>query len=56
MLITGTIFAAEPLVKNHAYIVSSINKSETVGSGESFSLVPQVVVATGSDFKISGLR
>lgn len=42
---------AEPLVEGKAYIVSSINKnaSESISAGESFSLVPQIIVATGSE-------
>ena len=42
---------AEPLVAGRAYIVSSINKnaSESISAGESFSLVPQVIIATGDE-------
>ena len=42
---------AEPLVAGKAYIVSSINKnaSESISAGESFSLVPQVIIATGDE-------
>lgn len=46
-----TITFAEPLVAGKAYIVSSINKnaSESISAGESFSLVPQIIVTNGNE-------
>lgn len=46
-----TMTFAEPLIAGKAYIVSSINKnaSESISAGESFSLVPQIIVATGDE-------
>lgn len=43
--------SAEALTAGKAYIVSSINvnASQTIQPGQSYSLVPQVVVATGNE-------
>ena len=43
--------SAEALTAGKAYVVSSINvnASQTIQSGQSYSLVPQVVVATGNE-------
>lgn len=46
-----TMVFAEPLVAGKAYIVSSININSTsnIEAGQSYSLVPQIVVAAGSE-------
>lgn len=43
--------SAETLTAGKAYVVSSINvnASQTIQSGQSYSLVPQVIVATGNE-------
>lgn len=50
-MIFASVVSAETLTAGKAYIVSSINvnASQTIQSGQSYSLVPQVIVATGNE-------